>query len=317
MTFDEFVQKARDYQDSRVLLSGIELDLFSAIGDGASAGEVAAARGTDPRATGLLLNALVAVGALVKSGDRFQVAPGLAPHLGNARHGLMHTVNMWRTWSTLSEAVRAGTAVIEPGVEQREPGWMESFIAAMHRNAQVHARRMVDVVGARGVRRILDIGGGSGAYSIAFAAANPALEAEVFDLPEVTTIARRHIEAEGLTDRVKTRDGDLRTSTFGTGYDLVLLSAICHMLGEEENVDLLQRCFRATASGGRLVIREFILDSSGTAPKDAALFALNMLVGTRSGRSYSEDEYREWLQQAGYQAVDRPGGGDLMIASRR
>jgi hypothetical protein len=88
------------------------------------------------------------------------------------------------------------------------------------------------------------------------------------------------------------------------------------MLDETENRDLLGRCFPATAPGGRLIIRDFVINDDRTSPKQAALFALNMLVGTRGGSTYSEAEYRSWLLEAGYETVVRPAGGDLIIAHR-
>jgi predicted O-methyltransferase YrrM len=189
----------------------------------------------------------------------------------------------------------------------------------MHRNASDRAAAVVAAVGGEGVRRLLDVGGGSGAYSIAFARAYPELRAEVFDLATVTPIARRHIAAAGVEDRVTTRVGDLRAGGLGQGYDLVFVSAICHMLSPAENQDLLKRCFEALAPGGRAVVQDFVLDASKTAPKNGALFALNMLVGTKAGASYSEPEYSEWLETAGFRpvrCVRMPGPTALMVGAK-
>jgi len=165
----------------------------------------------------------------------------------------------------------------------------------------------------------LDVGGGSGAYSIAFAQANEKLQVELLDLPEVLPIALRHIEEAGLGARIKTRAGDLRADLLGKGFDVILVSAICHMLGPEGNRDLLRRCHAALAPEGRVVISDFILEADKTAPKQAALFALNMLVGTREGSSYSESEYGEWLREEGFRKVKRvrlPGPAHLMVGAR-
>jgi SAM-dependent methyltransferase len=224
---------------------------------------------------------------------------------------------MFRSWATLTDCVRSGTAAVPPGVDRRDEHWTESFIAAMHRGAQKSAPALVRAVGAWGVRRLLDVGGGSAAYSIAFARANATLAADVLDLETVLPIARKHIDEAGLAGRVSTRAGDLRRDEFGVGYDLVLLSSICHMLSPEENQDLLGRCYRATAPGGRIAIRDFILDPDRTSPRFAALFAINMLVGTRSGSTYTEAEYGDWLAGAGYHEFRRlDPAGDLMVAIR-
>ena len=310
----------RAFQEARPLLSAVELNLFTAVGAGASAAEAASRAGTDPRATEMLLNALVALGALEKRDERFFNTADSARFLvdgtaESARAGLMHTVNLWNTWSTLTECVRKGGPVFVPGSEKREESWTRSFIAAMHNNAAAQAGTMVRVGGTTPMRRLLDIGGGSGAYSIAFAQAHPSLEAEIFDLPSVLPLAQQYVAAAGLSERISTRPGDLTCDEFGSGYDLALLSAICHMLSPEENRDLLVRVHRSLVPGGRLIIRDFILDPDKTSPKPAALFSLNMLVGTRTGASYSEAEYREWLAAAGFTGVSRPdSNGDYLIA---
>ena len=105
----------------------------------------------------------------------------------------------------------------------------------------------------------------------------------------------------------------------GKNYDLVLVSAICHMFSPAENRDLFERAFNALAPKGQIVVQDFILEPNKTAPRAAALFSLNMLVGTRAGSSYSEPEYATWLRDAGFNDVRRvrlPGPSGLMIGVR-
>jgi cyclopropane fatty-acyl-phospholipid synthase-like methyltransferase len=189
----------------------------------------------------------------------------------------------------------------------------------MHRNARARAPLVVSAVGTEGVSRMLDVGGGSGAYSIAFASAKENLQVDLLDLAEVLPITQGHIASAGLAGRIRTRPGDLRAGQLGAGYDLVLVSAICHMLGADENRDLVKRCFQALAPKGRLVIQDFILEPDKTAPKSAALFALNMLVGTQGGSTYTEAEYADWLGEAGFDDVRHvrlPGPSGLIIGRR-
>ncbi len=316
----DLTERIRAFQQSRALLTAIELDVFGAIENGATADDVARRVGADSRATEMLLNALAALGVIEKSNGVFRNTAEASQQLcGDARLALMHTVHLWPRWSTLTDCVRAGTAVQHEEVAVRGEDWTEAFIAAMHRNALERAPLVIDAVGAAGFRRMLDVGGGSGAYSIAFAAANPELHADILDLPTVAPIAERHIARAGLSERVKTRAGDLRRDDYGSGYDLVFISAICHMLGPVENLDMLRKCFAALAPRGRVVIQDFILEKDKTAPLNAAMFSLNMLVGTERGSSYSEDEYAEWLREAGFGEVRRirlPGPTGLMIGRR-
>ena len=324
---DELMGMFRGYQESRVLLSAVELDVFTALagcGEPATAASLAAALNADPRATGLLLNALVALGLLTKHADAFSNTAAarryfVAGSPDDARLALRHNLSLWATWSTLTQCVREGHAIRQREMPDRGDEWITPFIAAMHRNAALRAPLVVQAIGAEGVRHLLDVGGGSGAYAIAFARANPALRAVVFDLAPVVPIAARHIAEAGVTDRVTTRVGDLRADALGSGHDLVLLSAICHMLDPGENRDLLRRAFAALLPGGRVVIQDHIMTADKTGPRAGALFALNMLVGTAGGSTYSGDEYSEWLRLAGFGQVRHvalAGPNDLMIAQR-
>jgi cyclopropane fatty-acyl-phospholipid synthase-like methyltransferase len=189
----------------------------------------------------------------------------------------------------------------------------------MHKNAAARAPVVVSALDLSGVRRVLDLGGGSGAYAMAFARAQPGLEVTVFDLPTVTPLTRRYVAQGGMQDRIHTRDGDLRNDPYGARYDLVFVSAICHMNGSDENRAMLRRVREALAPGGRAVIQDFILNEDKTAPTGAALFALNMLVGTREGSAYSDVEYGAWLTETGFvdvRRVELPGPTDLMVAAR-
>ncbi|MGO9239558.1 MAG: methyltransferase [Bryobacteraceae bacterium] len=323
LKFPELMQTMRGFQESRVLLTAVELDLFTAVGEGAPAETVAARLDTAPRASAQLLNALVSIGALTKRDGVYHNTGETARFLVTSspdclRAGLLHSVHLWETWNTLTERVRTGTPHEERVNETRRPEWTRAFIAAMDQRARGEAGHVAQAVPAQDARRMLDIGGGSGIYSIAFARAYPELMVDVFDLPAVVQLTQEYVRAAGLAERIGTRSGDMRTDELGAGYDLALLSAICHMFSPEENQELFGRCYRALAPGGRLLMRDFILDPDGTRPRHAALFALNMLVNTPHGSTYTEAEYTEWLKGAGFSRVERvqPPEINLMVAWR-
>lgn len=322
---DDLMGMIRGFQESRVLLTAIELDVFTAVGDGASAATVAKRCRTDRRATEILLNALVGLDALRLHGDRYVNSPAAARFLAagapdDARAALRHSLSLWGTWSTLTDVVREGhPALHRPMRDRDDDEWTIPFIAAMHRGASARAPHVVEAVGAASVRRMLDVGGGSGAYAIAFAKANPETTAEVLDLPTVLPITQSHIEEAGVGARVTTREGDLRKDDFGNGYDLVFLSSICHMLGPDGNRDLLARAARALVPGGRVVVQDFVLEPDRSKPRQAVLFAINMLVGTEAGGTYTEADYTSWLQEAGLGDVRRirlPGPAHLMVGGK-
>lgn len=311
-TLEQLMNAVRSFQESRILLTAVELDVFGAVGAGAAAPDVARAAGTDPRATEMLLGALAALGALEKREGRFHLTEASAA-LARSREGFLHMAHLWNTWSTLTECVRRGTSLAEGGVEARDPAWTRAFIQSMHFRARPQAAGVAAQVGAAGARRMLDVGGGPGTFALAFAQAEPGLRAEILDLEPVLPMALENIREAGLEDRVTVRAGDLTRDAFGEGYDLVLLSAICHMLDPEGNRDLVGRCAKALAPGGRLVIREFLLDPDRAGPPVAAVFALNMLVGTPRGAAYTEAECRSWMEAAGLGAFRRLGP-DLLVA---
>jgi (2Fe-2S) ferredoxin/trans-aconitate methyltransferase len=327
---DELSETVRGYMPSRVVLTGLELDVFTTIArvpsaTPATAANLASALKADLRATTTLLDALVALGLLAKRGGAYSNTPNAARYLvsgskDDATNALKHNLSLWQTWSTLTEVVRTGHIVDRGEMDSRSQDWTTPFIAAMHKNAALRAPMVVKAVGTDGVRKMIDIGGGSGAYSIAFAQANPALQVDVFDLATVVPIASGHIAAAGLADRVRTRIGDLRRDAFGAGYDLALLSAICHMLGPDENRDLLRRVFACLAPGGRVAIQDHVMQDDKTSPRAGALFAVNMLVGTPRGSTFSLKEYSDWLAEAGFEApaqLKLGGPNDLLVAKRR
>ncbi len=318
---DDLNEMIRSFMPSRAVLTALELDVFTAIAGGASAEGVAHQMNTDPRATEMLLNVLVSLNLLEKRDGTFFKTPVSARFLSedsrdNARPALMHTAHLWHRWSTLTECVRAGTSVERSG---RDNDGVKAFIAAMDRNAKERTAAVVKAVGSTGISRMLDLGGGSGAYSIAFARAIPELKSEILDQGNVVTLAQEYIRKAGLAERITVRVGDMLRDPLGENYDLVFVSAICHMFSPDENQNLLQRSYKALAPKGQIVVQDFILEPNKTAPRAAALFSLNMLVGTQSGSSYSEPEYASWLQSAGFSNVRRvrmPGPSGLMIGVR-
>jgi SAM-dependent methyltransferase len=310
LTADGIHQLARAFFHSRVLLTAYELGLFSALGqERMTSAEVASALGTDRRATDRLMNALAVLGLLNKEEGRFANTPAALRYLfaGKAEYmaGLMHTVNLWDSWSTLTDAVRAGTTAFErPGGEAGERR-TEAFIAAMHYGGSLRAERLVAMLELDGVSRVLDVGGGSGAYALAFARAKENITATVFDLPHVTPLTREYIGAEGLSDRIDVVEGDANEGELPRGYDVVFMSHLLHSNSPPENEALIANGASSLNAGGRLVVQDFVVDEDRAGPPQPVIFALNMLVNTAAGDTYTEAEIRGWMEEAGLANVER------------
>jgi len=320
---DRLDQMIRAYWPSRCLLTALELDIFTAVGDGAGAEQVGAKVHANGRSVGMLLNALVSLGVLSKSGDGYKNTAETTRFFvqgskDNHRDGLLHVANIWHRWSTLTEAVRRGGCV--PIERDDSARWTENFIAAMQRNSKDRAPLVVKALGTAGVRRVLDLGGGSGSYSIAFARASGEIHCDMVDVPEVVPLSTEYVRKAGVSAQVSVCAGNMLHDDLGLGYDVIMLNAICHMFSEEQNRALLRRARQALAPNGRLAVQDFILNPDKTGPLQAALFSLNMLVGTEAGSSYSEPDYTRWMNDAGFDEVRRinlPGPSSLMVGVAR
>jgi len=325
MNAERLMELARGFQPTRVLLTAHELGLFVVLANGPrTSAYVAKSIKADARATDRLLNACVAIGLLAKKRNRFALTPVAARHLlpglPGYLGGLDHTLKMWDTWGTLTKAVRKGTSVALGPMRRRSSAWFRPFIAAMHAFASPKAPAVVAKLDLRNVSRVLDVGGGSGAYSIAFAQAKESLKATVFDLPQVVPLTRNYVKAAGLTGRVAVEPGDFQKDPLPRGFDLVFVSAIIHMLSPTETMALFRKCARATNPGGRLVVQDFVIARDRTAPPFAALFALNMLVATKAGDTYTEREIASWLKRTGFSSVRRvetDTGASLMVGHKK
>jgi len=320
----DFMELATAFQRSRTLLTAFELGIFTCLGDeSCTSAEVAADLDTDARATDRLMNALCALGLLRKENGLFSNTPGAARFLVNEKPdymgNLMHSVNLWDTWSTLTDAVRHGASVINQDVSEREEPWLDAFIAAMHWRGVKQAEQIAGLLDLNNVKRMLDVGGGSGAYAMALVRAGKDLNAVIFDLPKAIALTNTYVERAGLSDRIQTVAGNYKWDMLGSGFDLVFLSAIIHSNSPEENRALLQKCIAALNPRGQVVILDFIMDEGRTSPPPATFFALNMLVGTEAGDTYTEPEIRAWMQSAGLRDIvrkDTPFGTGMMIGRK-
>jgi SAM-dependent methyltransferase len=306
-TEKDLTEAVYGFRASRIILTAFELGLFSLLGDKAlAASQLATLAGVDPRACERLLNALCALGLVKKTGANFRNTRISRERLVQGRPsymaGLDHSAGQWRTWNTLTEAVRRGGAVlVRPAArdEKRRRG----FIAAMHERASKQAPRVVRLLDLSTVGCCLDIGAGSGAYAMALAGAKKDSRVTAFDLPEVLALTREYVRRAGLLRRIDFIAGDFNNDGFGSGYDLVLLSAIIHMNDAGQNQRLIGRAASALNRGGQLVVQDFIMGPDRTRPEIGAFFALNMLVATARGDSYTASEIGSWMRAAGLKRI--------------
>lgn len=284
---------------SRVILTANNIGIFERLKKPLSAPDISRKMKTDPRATEILLDALAGMGLVIKSKDgKYRNAPVSSKYLVKGRRLyqgdiVKHASDMWQNFSLLDKVVRIGRPVPRRSDH-------ESFIMGMHNLTVLRTESLIKAVGLKGVRTMLDLGGGPGTNAIAMA--KKGVKATIFDLPETIKIAKKVTLKEGAKG-MRFIAGDFHVNDIGSGYDLILLSQIFHAFTEKENISLLRKCGAALNPGGRVAVQEFPINDARTAPPRSALFSVNMLVGTSKGRCYSSNEIRRWLTETGFKGV--------------
>jgi len=314
----DILTHVRSYMGSRVILTAAALDLFTQLSDQPeTAGELASALGVDERALTRLLDCLVTQNLLQKPDGRYRITEDGAclasRHPSSILPMVQHLNTIWDNWSQLTDCVRHGTnprprAVIGSACEDDT----RAFIGAMHIAARQTAAGLAEACDLRQFSRLLDVGGGSGAYTIALLQKNPKLHGILFDFPAVIALAADNITQVGLKDRVAFVPGDFYQDQLPSGCDLALLSAIIHQNSPRQNIDLFAKIHRALEPGGVLIIRDHVMDESRTQPPDGAMFALNMLVNTPGGDTYTFAEVEDALRQAGFVEIRFLRSGERM-----
>ncbi len=304
---DIWLQRTLDmalaFRQSRIILTAVELDLFTQLGEERlTAKEIAGKLKTSLRGTGALLDALAGLGILRKEECKFYAnTPEGRRFLDRAspefRGAILdHVARVWAPWQQLTAEIRSGRAA----VYSRPPNSAE-FAWAMYHVGLETAEEVISLLDLKGVRKALDFGGGAGHYALALARRSPACKVSVFDRAETLRVATQILHSHpDLQPRVTTLAGDFLTDDIGRGYDLILASHIIHSFTKSDVKNILKTAFRALRPGGRLVINDYLLDDSRTRPAEAAVFSVHMLVMTRGGCCYSVGELSRWLKEAGF-----------------
>ncbi len=302
----DIVSEVRSFMKSRVVLSASELDFFSKLdGNFMSAADVAESLGLDQKGTTRLLDCLVTFDLLEKENNRYHTTEKgsylSSKHPESVLPMINHMNAIWDNWSCLTDIVKNGTHPnIRPVVDSNARKDRSAFIGAMHVAARRISKKIAESYDLSPFQKLLDIGGGSGAYTIAFLEKNPKLNAVIFDLEAVIPLTKENIAENGLQGRVGFVPGNFYEDDLPEGCDLALLSAIIHQNSPDQNLALYRKIFHVLVPGGRLIIRDHIMDESRTHPPAGALFALNMLVNTPAGDTYTFKEVADTLQTAGF-----------------
>lgn len=305
-TAEALMELVRGFHPACVLVAAAELDVFTRLhGRAMSAAELADRIHTDHRATAILLDALAAMGLLVKREGVYAVPAAVAELLtetgAHCALGMVrHQGNCLRRWGQLARVVQTGRPVEgEVSVRGAEAD-LASFIRAMHEVSDPVAADLVASLGPLAFRHLLDIGGASGTWTVPFLRLHPAGTATIFDLPDVIPMAESLLTTAGVRERVWLVPGNFYTDALPAGADLVWVSAIVHQNSREQNRALFAKVFAALVPGGRILIRDFVMDDTRTDPPGGAFFAVNMLVSTPGGGTFTLGELGDDLTAVGF-----------------
>jgi SAM-dependent methyltransferase len=317
-TADCLLEMGRAYQPAAVLAAAADLDLFPLLARAPqTAAQAAATLQCSLRGVTMLLDALAALELLEKNGDLYRLAPGTEGFLTETGPGSIlamtqHQANCLRNWAQLARVIKEGRpAHRTPSVRGPERD-QEAFIGAMHNICLPVADTVVQAVQPLRFGHLLDVGGASGTWTMAFLRACPEAAATLFDLPPVMPLAARRLAEAGLAARVRLAAGDFMVDTLPGGADLAWVSAIVHQNSRAQNRSLFANVYQALVPGGRIAIRDLIMDASRTRPVAGALFALNMLVATEGGGTFSLEELREDLEACGFTEAQAARQDDTM-----
>jgi SAM-dependent methyltransferase len=302
----EILSLVTKFHESRIFLTAAELDVFTLLEKNPmSAQEIANKLKATVRGITILLNAVVSMGLLEKREGKYYCPDIVASVLSKeSETSLLPMIRLslggWKRWSDLTDIVRHGKDRIRGTTFDLDESEQEDFIGAMHANSYITAPGIVAAIKPGKTKKLLDIGGGSGAYTQAFLEASLSLTSTIFDLPPVINNAQNCLATSGLLDRIEFIAGDFYKDELPTGHDLALLSAIIHQNSPEQNIELYRKIFQALQPEGRLVIRDHVMNSDHTQPTSGAFFAVNMLVVTEGGRTYSFEEIKSSLESVGF-----------------
>ncbi len=297
------------YWETKILLTAVKLDLFSALDGGSdSPTDLAHRLSLDERALSLLLHALAAMRILTKHEGRFANTSIARKHLVRVSpdyvgHLLVLHDSEWMNWGNLEDAVRTGAAPVRQHVFETDPEMGANVLAVLDRIGQGSGTTLAKALQLDEAEHMLDLGGGAGTNAIAFCREYPRLRATIFDLPSTLRVAERSVKEAGLEDRITLMPGNFNADSLGGLYDLVLLSDVLHYQNARTNAGLVRKVFTHLRETGRLVIKDRFLDQDRTSPAWTTAFAVHILVNTEQGECFTTQEVMDWMTSSGFGSV--------------
>jgi trans-aconitate methyltransferase len=211
----------------------------------------------------------------------------------------------WESWGKLTDVVRSGKSIYKNLYIERSEEFVEAYVDSVHRSYNHEAEGVSKAITLKNVNKMMDLGCGSGMYSIEFMRRNPNMEVVLFDYPKVIPHTQRYLEQAKLnTNNYRLKSGIIKDDEYETGFDLIYASFLFEEFTIWENMDIMRKCFNSLNKGGRLIIHENFINNDRTSPLHSVVYSLNLKLHTENGNTFSENDYWIMLKEAGFQKVD-------------
>jgi predicted nicotinamide N-methyase len=327
VTPERIMQFAWGYVPPLVLEAAVRHRVFDVLDGGPKTiAQVHKETGASERGLNAVMHALVGMDFLAKDkqglfsltleSSTFLVSTKPSFQGGLLRHGSEQLIPKWLHLNKIVETGRPETAV---NLEGAGSDFFQQFVVDIFPLSYPAAQALSRHLSADAVVRVLDLAAGSGVWSIALAQGSEKATVTVVDWPEVIPVTRKTVSKFGLAERYSFIAGDLLQVDFGSGHTVATLGHILHSEGRDRSHELLKKTFQALASGGTIAVAEFLVNADRTGPLNGLFFAVNMLVNTDRGDTYSFEEISSWLKEAGFinpRTLDAPGPSPLILATK-
>jgi ubiquinone/menaquinone biosynthesis C-methylase UbiE len=330
VTPERLMELSFAYAPPLIISAAAANKVFDALENSAkTAEEVAKKTGASPRALKILMNALVGLDLLKKDRQgRYSLTPESAAFLISKRPGshagFFGTIapQLISRWLRLTDIVREGRPAVAVNQETEGTEFFSQLVENIIPMSYPAAQKLGDhlkIAKTKKEIRVLDLAAGSGIWGIALAQKSPHVRVSAVDWAGMIPTTKQITEKYSVRDRFNFVEGDLLQANFGTGFDIATLGHILHSEGEDRSRKLLKKTFRALKSGGVIAIAEWLVNDQRTEPLHALMFAVQMLVNTEKGDTFSFNEIKSWLEDAGFKKVRRleaPGPSPLVLATK-